>query len=254
MANKKNSGKNANNSTDKAVKTPRSFDPAVTPSQPKSQPILGEVYVYLKTDDGKKFIWHAKNKAKLTTFSSSAAHQLSTYKGPSGQSTRQVMFDSTDEVAVRRILHWIETNDLNSPKDLTLALLPAEHVTLDVMKLHHAAYTIRVPKQYRDNDVHQAIFEAIAPDQWFTVEQFIQVHEWCFFDKAVSMQMKKKCAWRGIMGYLSADEETALVQYMIQTGIKDDCIEVEKKLKAELEKRERIKGSQGKGDGPKEKA
>lgn len=237
-----NTSNNGNAPGQQQSKDPRPFDPILTPTKPYGSPVLGEAYVYLRVNGVDKFIWHAKSKAKLTTFSSAAAHQLAKNKDASGQSIRELTCEAGDEVALRRVLHWIETNDLNKPKELTMSILPAEHTTLDLMKVHHAAYTIRVPKQYRDNDVHQAIFDTIIPESWFSVEQFMEIHYWCFYDKAVIMQMRKKCAWRGIMGYLTEEEETKVVRYMIDHGIKDECEEIERKLRAELKRKGVLQG------------
>lgn len=232
-----------------AVEPPKPFDPTTTPIKPTHVAELGQIYVFMNVEGVKKFIWHAKTKAKLTTFSVVARHQLATNKDANGQSIREVFYeDEADEVSVRRVLHWIETNDLNKPRQLTLALLPADHKLIDAMKLHHAAYSLRVPKEYRAEDVHTRCFESICPPVNFTVQMFKDVHQFCFFDRAVWTQMKKKAGMFKWKGWMTEDDVNHMLDYLEGAGIFDEVSDVQLELIKEKEsgkKKEKAKDAAG---------
>jgi hypothetical protein len=135
-----------------------------------------------------------------------------------------------DSQSMVKVLKWVVDNDVEKPTPLTRATIGTD-VFAEVVKAYQAAHAIHINRNYRGNDIHDAIHRYMGelPLRW---DEFAMVHELLHFDVGITKSAKNsvmyKVAKEGKKGVPDFDK---IEDYCKKTGCWEEMVQVGERIK-----------------------
>lgn len=201
---------------------------------------VADVYLTLGNSNFKN-VAKDMNRARLMHFSDLAAVQLK--NGTPGnpclpKNAVTLPKGAADERAAARVTTWIATNDMKSPKQLTLAGLNLEHFDT-IVYTYATAYAFRLKRELRGDDLRNAIYDYMHQGI-LTHDEFAMIVEWLAFDGGLVKTAMHEIMFRKCKGGVHMPPDMGKIEaYCKAVGMWKQMEEVGKEIGAKMEEKDR---------------
>lgn len=142
-----------------------------------------------------------------------------------------------DAESAVRIMEWIDNNDMENPKPLTLEVLKIDQFD-DVVNIYRTAHALALRREHRGDDVRDAIYDYVQSTP-LAFDEFARVMEHLAFDTGITKTTMHRVMWGKLKGGAFACPEMQLIeQYAQQTGLWEKMVEIEEEIAAKLKWKE----------------
>ncbi|KAK3643746.1 hypothetical protein LTR56_010052 [Elasticomyces elasticus] len=199
------------------------------------------VNVYITSIEGYHRIAAKVDRSKLIHFSELAASQL---KNGTPIDQRLPKYSVTlargaaDGKALARVTTWIETNDIQEPKQMTLAGLKLERFD-DIVLTYATGYAMRLKRDLRGDDLRNALYDYLHQGS-LTHDEFAMLVEWLPFDGGLIKTAVHQAMFRGCKGGTFVPPDMAKIEeYAKRVGMWEEMLAAKVEIRAKMDERDR---------------
>ncbi|KAK5675260.1 hypothetical protein LTS10_012021 [Elasticomyces elasticus] len=145
---------------------------------------------------------------------------------------------AADGKALARVTTWIETNDIEEPKQMTLAGLKLERFD-DIVLTYATGYAMRLKRDLRGDDLRNALYDYLHQGS-LTHDEFAMLVEWLPFDGGLIKTAMHQAMFRSCKGGTFVPSDMAKIEeYAKRVGMWDEMLAAKAEIKAKMEERDR---------------